>query len=39
MKFMRHRDPGTTASIYTDEMQLLAYEAVKGLPEPGDAQI
>jgi hypothetical protein len=32
MKLMRHGDIKLTMKIYTDEMQLPIYEAIKGLP-------
>ena len=43
MKLMRHSDIKLTAKVYTDEMQLPIYDAIKNLPRldavPGDTQI
>jgi len=35
MKLMRHRDPATTAKVYTDDTLLMAEQVVKGLPALG----
>jgi hypothetical protein len=32
MKLMRHSDIRLTAQVYTDEMQLPIYDAIKNLP-------
>ncbi|HEY3855474.1 MAG TPA: hypothetical protein VGO67_13870 [Verrucomicrobiae bacterium] len=32
MKLMRHSDIRLTSKVYTDEMQLPIYEAIKNLP-------
>ena len=43
MKLMRHSDIRLTAQVYTDEMQLPIYDAIKNLPRldavPGYTQI
>ncbi|MGO8699454.1 MAG: tyrosine-type recombinase/integrase [Limisphaerales bacterium] len=43
MKLMRHSDIKLTAKVYTDEMQLPIYDAIKNLPRldavPGYTQI
>ena len=43
MKLMRHSDIKLTAKVYTDEMQLPIYDAIKNLPRldaiPGYIQI
>ena len=43
MKLMRHSDIRLTSKVYTDEMQLPIYDAIKNLPRldaiPGYAQI
>ena len=35
MKLMRHRDPATTATVYTDDTLLMAEQVVRGLPTLG----
>jgi hypothetical protein len=35
MKLMRHRDPATTAKVYTEDTLLFAEQVVKGLPALG----
>ena len=43
MKLMRHSDIRLTTQVYTDEMQLPIYDAIKNLPRldagPGYTQI
>jgi hypothetical protein len=34
MKLMRHSDVKLTSKVYTDEMQLPIYDAIKDLPRP-----